>query len=288
MIRIKRPIYSLALIIATAFCAGVATAQSVTSVELIDRRQDQSATICCLSGIDIASNGTIFIVSDKGVLFEAELTADALIITASHRLRDQDGTPLSRERSDAEGLAITSDGGMFISLERQHRIDEFRNHQAGQSWSIPRTIALPPNGGLEALAADRLGSLWSIPETPIQGAFPVLVLSAGQWTERGSLPQSGLFLPVGADFDARGRLYILERTNRLWQFQSRIRRINNPTEDEKDIETIWESALGQYDNLEGIAILGNATNDIHLLLVSDDNKMPFQTTQVLLLRLSDL
>ena len=287
MIQIKLPIHSRALITATALFAGAAAAQSVTPVEILDRRPDQSGAICCLSGIEIAPNGTIFIVSDKGVLFEAELTDDALIVTASHHLLDQGGTPLSRGRNDAEGLAITPDGGLFISFERQHRIDAFLNRHTVQSWRIPSTIALPPNGGLEALAVDADGTLWTLPETPIQGEFPLLQLRDMEWKKRGSLPQAGQFLPVGADFDARGRLYILERNNQLWRFQSRIRRINNPTEDEKDIETLWESALGEYDNLEGIAILSNATSDIHLLLVSDDNQMPFQTTQALLLGLGD-
>lgn len=289
MIQLKRPIQSLALITATALFAGAATAQSVTPVEILDRRPDQSGAICCLSGIEIAPNGTIFIVSDKGVLFQADLTADAsaLIVTASHDLLDQGGTPLSRARSDAEGLAVTPDGRLFIPFEGQHRIDAFQNHHTVQSWPIPSTIALPPNGGLEALAADADGTLWTLPETPIQGEFPILQLRDMEWKKRGSLPQSGQFLPVGADFDARGRLYILERSNQLWRFQSRIRRINNPTEDEKDIETLWESALGEYDNLEGIALLDNKAGGIHLLLVSDNNQMPFQTTQALLLSLGD-
>jgi hypothetical protein len=221
------------------------------------------------------------------VLYEADLIADAsaLIVTASHHLLDQDGIPLSRDRSDAEGLAITADGRLFISFERQHRIDEFQRHQTIQTSSMPSTITLPPNGGFEALAADATGTLWTLPETPLKGAFPLLQLSEGQWKERGSLPQSGRFLPVGADFDARGSLYILERSNQLWRFRSRIRRINNPTEASKDIEILWENAYGNYDNLEGILVLDSATDEIRLLLVSDDNQMPFQTTQVLMVQL---
>lgn len=286
---IERLICPLTLVTVTALLPGAAIAQSVTAVEIFDRRPDQRGAICCLSGIEITPSGTIFIVSDKGVLYEADLTADAsaLIVTASHHLLDQDGAPLSREHSDAEGLAITSDGRMFISLEGQHRVDAFHNRQAVQSWTIPRTIALPPNGGLEALAADADGSLWTLPETPIRGVFPLLELRDGEWRERGSFPQSARFLPVGADFDGHGRLYILERSHQLWRFRSRIRRINNPTEDEKDIDILWESALREYDNLEGIVLLGRAADSINLLLVSDDNQMPFQTTQALLLRLDD-
>ncbi|MBF9045532.1 hypothetical protein LSUCC0031_00210 [Rhodobacterales bacterium LSUCC0031] len=279
----------LAIVARTAVDANPAAAQSVIALEIIDGRADQSISICCLSGVDFTSNGDIAIVSDKGVMFDARISDEvtSLTVTASHHLLNQGGSPLSRERSDAEGLAITPDGRMFISLERQHRIDEFRNRQTVQSWPIPRAIALPPNGGLEALAVDADGTLWTLSETPIRGGFPLLELRDGEWKERGSLPQSGRFLPVGADFDASGRLYILERSNQLWRFQSRIRRINIPTEDEKDIEILWESALGEYDNLEGIALLDNPTRDIHLLLVSDDNRMPLQTTQVLLLRLGD-
>lgn len=279
----------LAIVARTAVDANPAAAQSVIALEIIDGRADQSTSICCLSGVDFTSNGDIAIVSDKGVMFDARISDEvtSLTVTASHHLLNQGGSPLARERSDAEGLAITPDGRMFISLERQHRIDEFRNRQTVQSWPIPSAIALPPNGGLEALAVDADGTLWTLSETPIRGGFPLLELRDGEWKERGSLPQSGRFLPVGADFDASGRLYILERSNHLWRFQSRIRRINIPTEDEKDIEILWESDLGEYDNLEGIALLDNPTRDIHLLLVSDDNRMPLQTTQVLLLRLGD-
>ena len=92
-------------------------------------------------------------------------------------------------------------------------------------------------------------------------------------------------MPVDADFDAGGALYVLERKFSFFMFQSRVRRLTLGASGILSLETIWQSELGEYDNLEAVAVIEGEDNTGSLLMVSDDNAMPFQKTQALLLAL---
>ena len=105
----------LTLTVATHLNAETVT---VRGLEILDLRADRSDALCCLSGADTARDGSIVLVSDLGVLFEAELDqiAGTLTITASTPLRLSDGSAPGSALSNAEGLAIMRDGTHAISL----------------------------------------------------------------------------------------------------------------------------------------------------------------------------
>ena len=129
-------------------------------------------------------------------------------------------------------------------------MDGYTDTQASTTTKAPAHLDLPTNGGLEALAGDAGGALYALPETASDGAFQLLQLAGGSWRTVGAVPSSGGFVPVGADFDAGGALYVLERKFSFFMFQSRVRRLTLGAGGILSLETIWQSELGEYDNLE--------------------------------------
>lgn len=276
--------YKVALLLSLLLPNG-ASAEEVANLTIIDQRQDAQHPICCWSGIETLRDGSLVIVSDQGILFTAEISFDALTLTVtdSSELQASGGDASRRERTDAEGFAVSQDGRAFISIERRHRIDEFNGSDPINSWPAPNFIHLEENGGFEALAVDPDGVIWAIAETPSNQAFPLLSLEHGSWQPRGTLLQSDGFLPVGADFDRNGNLYILERRLSLLGFSARLRRVNAPVALGFETTTIWESDAGAGNNFEGITVVESHGQNTKFLLVSDNNGMPFFQTRALLL-----
>jgi hypothetical protein len=52
------------------------------------------------------------------------------------------------------------------------------------------------------------------------------------------------------------------------------------------IDIVWESETGAFDNLEALLVIEGKAQPKALLMISDDNAMPFQETQALLLALN--
>ena len=268
---------------------GLAAAE-VTELTVIDARPAGSEPkLCCLSGADATPNGGLLIASDGGALFEAELDAalGTLTVTKSTRLTLSDGAPLPGHREDAEGVAITPTGEVYISFEGSHRVARYRDARGVSSVSAPGGVRLTRNGGLEALAVDAGGDLWAIPETATEDAFPLLKLTGNTWTTQGQLPEADGFLPVGADFARDGALYVLERKFSLLMFQSRVRRVTLGAGGVKDVVEVWRGAPGAYDNLEAIVVFEGDNGTTQLLMISDDNENPLQETQAVLLTPSE-
>ena len=96
-------------------------------------------------------------------------------------------------------------------------------------------------------------------------------------------PKAFMFAIVGADFDATGQLYLLERRLflGLW-WQNRIRRID-PQDLSRD-EILWTGRLGEYNNLEGISIWYDESG-LRMTLVSDNNGNKKELTQFVEYRL---
>ena len=257
-------------------------------LEIVDARAGPNLPgVCCLSGADTLSDGSLLIVSDKSTLFGAELDAGAgrLTLTHSAPLTLSDGTPLPKWRADAEGVAIGPGGDLHISFEGDHRVARYDGARGVSSTPAPADLGLPKNGGLEALAVDAAGTLWAIPETASGAGFPILRLKGSRWEAAGALPASGGYLPVGADFDAAGELYVLERKFSLLRFQGRVRRLTLDPGGIEGIEVIWESAPGAYDNLEALVVIEGSGQPKSLLMISDDNGLPVQETEAVLLKL---
>lgn len=242
-----------------------------------------------LSGAEISPDGTMLtVVTDFGWLLTARLTRqnDALTavkLVSSTRLKFATGRNLDGEARDAEGLAIALDGQAFVSFEHLHRVARL-TPQDGRTEALSGNGifgALSDNGGLEALAVDQNGRLLAIPETSAlrQTPFPIYFREGRFWRAGPEIPRRGPFLPVGADVDAGGRLYLLERAVTPLGFRSRVRRFDLAAPDLAEV-TLLTSLPGQYDNLEAITIWSGPDGKGRVTLVSDDNFLAAQKTQI--------
>ncbi len=254
-----------------------------------------------LSALELDADGLTFTaLSDRGAVLVGQMSRDdggAVTGTqaAIYGIRGTDGQALSGPLSDAEGLAIAPDGRVFMSFEHAHRV-----------WSYPALSSAPiplpggavfeglqRNSGLEALAIDRNGHLYTLPERSGSWTqpFPVWRWDGAAWTQAFTLPRDGKFLPVGADFGPDGHLYLLEREFRgfrgLFGFRTRVSRFAIGPSGPGPRETLVETRPHRHDNLEGIAVWRDDTGAIRLTLLSDDNFNPFQRTQIVDYRVPD-
>jgi len=144
----------------------------------------------------------------------------------------------------------------------------------------PDFARMEANKSLETLAIDSNGWLYTTPErVPETGGLKLYRFRNGRWDQPFALPKLGSFLPVGADSapmagstcwngttpfsvaSAAGCAASLRPDRRRWRRDAA------------------ETALGTFDNLEGIAVWSDAQHRIRLTMVSDDNFSPFQITQ---------
>lgn len=249
------------------------------------------------SGFDIAANGLDFwIVSDNGFGSAGRLVrnGDGVIVGAegykSQWLQKPDGEVVRGIENDAEGLALDGDGSLYVSFEGEHRIWRYAAiDPAFWAWAGSELIEPHPefgnlqnNSSLEALAIAPDGAILTMPERSgvLGRPFPVYRLKDGNWDAALSVPRKPPFLLVGADFGPDGRLYILERhLNGIFGFQSRVRRFDYGDRELSGEVTLFESATGRFDNLEGIGVWQDGLGRIRLTMVSDDNFKAFQRTQ---------
>ena len=146
----------------------------------------------------------------------------------------------------------------------------------------PDFLKLPLNGSLEPLAVDARGALYTLPERgPRDQPLKVYRYRDGRWDQPFSLPRKGALVPVGADFGPDGRFYLLERDfSGILGFSSRVRRFAFGPHGPDAGETLFQTAPGRHDNLEGIAVWRDPAGHIRLTMVSDDNFSLFQRTEL--------
>ena len=244
------------------------------------------------SAIEISDDGSRFhILSDRAQIRWGEVERDAagrirgLAMSGRARLQDSKGQMLEPGwLGDSEGLATAPDGGFWVSFEGLDRVAYYADlDRPATRLPVPDAFEkLPINRGLEALAVDAEGSLFTIPELIGEGAdsFPVWRYRGGKWDQPFRLPGSSKWQAVGADIGPDGRLYLLERHFRgLLGFQSRVRRFVMGDDGLSDEEVLLESSTLQYDNLEGISAWSDGIG-IRLTMVSDDNFLAVQRTEL--------
>ncbi|WP_249200279.1 esterase-like activity of phytase family protein [Thetidibacter halocola] len=245
------------------------------------------------SGLDVDADGQHFMaISDRGTILSGRFIREAgritgMEATATQPLRAPDGHIPKDHIHDAEGLALSADGGVFVSYEAIHRIRDHRDPQKPRRIPRPKEFAaLPGNGGLEALAVDAAGRLYTMPERSgrLNEPFPIWRFD-GTWSQPFALSRSNGFLPVGADFGPDGRLYVLERAFPGFGFRSRVRSftVTDTTLGDERIDV--KTPVGRHDNLEGLAVWRDATGAIRLTMISDDNFRSFQRTEIVEYRL---
>lgn len=252
--------------------------------------QDTQEYFGGFSGLEVAADGATFTaISDRGRILKGTFQRkqgkiQAVQNTALSALLNTKGQPVTKYDIDAEGLAIDGMGRLFISFEAHHRIWRYDNlgAKAAPTKRNPKFKALQNNSSLEALAISADGTLFSLPERSgkIYRAFPIYRYLNGVWDTRFSIPRSGSFLPVGADFGPDGRLYLLER-DFLWYagFASRIRRFDLTPKGFVNEVVLLTTSFGTHDNLEGLSVWRDGSGRLRLTMVSDDNFLLLQTTE---------
>jgi len=234
------------------------------------------------SGLATRDGVNVMLISDHGFLVTGRLIRGygqqitGFQLQQRVPLLDEFGVPLQGSLNDAEGLAIGRNGRFYVSFEQHNRVDSFARIGApAEHLGAHRDFTRLRSGrGLEALAIDRNGTIYAIPERPARATygFPSYRLQNGEWTGSFRLPEDGAFLPVGADFGPDGLLYVLEREQGARGFRSQVRRFQIRGRAISEARVIMRSEYGQFANLEGLSVFRDRSGRIRLLMISDDDR----------------
>lgn len=261
-----------------------------------------------LSGIIVSPDGKSFLaITDASHWLTGELAYDkgrlsGIRGTRIAPLRDEDGKPLSGKQGDAEGLAGTLDGTVYVSFEGDHRIWSYAFGRDGldapaRAVRVPASLAdAPGNGGLEALeqlAGGRLLALtegmkdkaghmrgWLIdPKGGKDEALSVVARTPYEITDARQLP--------GGDV-----LTLERRFSRTGGIGFAVRRIASP--DIKSGTPIRPTLVADagmehvIDNMEGLSVRTDEAGRTLVYVVADDNfNRPLQQTLLMLFELKD-
>lgn len=243
------------------------------------------------SGLHLSDNGKNFTaLSDRGSFMTGQIIRDVDRISEVKiiniiPLRQIDGEYVHGRNSDAEGLAISRSGKVYVSFEGFHRV-RWHGYLASRGNHIdPHSDfkKMQNNSGMEALAIDRWGILYTIPERSgeLNKPFPIYQYKDKKWQRFSTIPRKGKFLVVGADFGPDGRLYVLERSfTWLGGFATRIRSFSKGKYKFYNERILLTTPTGRHDNLEGISVWRDANNFIRITMISDDNFKVFQRTEL--------
>jgi hypothetical protein len=240
-----------------------------------------------LSAVHLSDDGSSLIaVSDRGSLLTGQIARNAsgeitAIAMGSPTPIRNDALPSIRSSLDSEGLAVATDGTIYVSFEGTHRVGKFASITAAEeTLPIPQDFAaLQSNSSLEALAIDADGALYTIPERSgrYDRAFPVYRFANGVWDQPYAIPRTGAYLMVGADFGPDGLLYVLERDFTGFGFYTRVRRLDL---DAATADTILETGIGVHGNMEGISVWRNANGQLIMTLIADNNFRSILTNEI--------
>jgi hypothetical protein len=227
-------------------------------------------------------------------------------------IRDIRGNLMRGHRGDAEGLALAQpgmlDGDVFVSFEGQQRIWRFDLSGGRMVDAIPQPFAVGPwakglgfNKGMEAIVSlgprrvlafaeekgDRRGDILAAIESPsADGKKPS--------TQMLGVVRHAPYRITGADRDADGTLYLLERRfTMLGGLGMEIRRIPGDAiraGARLDGEVLLDTGLDKaaIDNMEGLAVRRDERGRTLLYILSDNNFVPvFQRSLLLMFEVPD-
>ncbi|KEP69737.1 hypothetical protein DL1_02680 [Thioclava dalianensis] len=296
---------SLLALIAAALCLGLAELALAAStgkavfLQSYHWQMPGVAQFGGFSGLELGPHGRSFVTqSDRATIWRGEFQRDAdERITGIHltegpvALHGAGGRVLAKHSGDSEGLAVAPDGSVYISFEGIARVMHYPK-DGGPGQRLPRPEAfkhMQNNSSLEALAIGPDGALYTMPERSgaLTRPYPVWRYRNGKWSQPFSIPRSGTWLPVGADFGPDGRFYLLERD--FWGllgFLTRVQVFDIKGDHISGGKVLIQTGAGRHDNLEGISVWRDNTGAIRLTMISDDNFRHFlQRTEIVEYRL---
>lgn len=247
------------------------------------------------SGLEVSDDGQSFVaISDRGAITAGRFERREGRITGVRAgqlepLTTPGGGAVEKHEWDAEGLAISPQGARVISYEGAARLWAYGARGATALPVPPAFESLQLNSGLEALAIDGEGTLYTLPERSGQltRPFPVWRLKQGRWSQPFEIPRGEGFLPVGADFGPDGAFYLLEREFSGLAFRSRVRRFTFEGDTITSERVVFTSTYGTFDNLEGIAAWQDPGGQTVLTMISDDNFNILQRTEFVEIRVTE-
>jgi len=194
--------------------------------------------------------------------------------------------------SNAEALAVSSDGIVWVAFEGFHRLRRFEalDAAAGGVKGHDDFPSFQSNSGMEALAVDAKGRLYTLPERSGKWTRPFQVYrrEGKTWMRWAKLPRRDRFLPTGADIGPDGRFYLLERRFEVLQgFAMRIRRFDLDETGLSNEVTLLESPFRIYGNTEGISVWRAQDGSLRVTVITDDNFSFLQSTQLHEFRVMD-
>lgn len=285
----------------TLICAGAATmvwgatvlSDTATRLEWSEPGRDFGG----FSGLVISADGrSFYAVSDRGTLWHARLTRDGEGRVAGvradwhERLLDNFGAPVNDFKADAEALSQGADGSLIIAYEGYARITKVTPPDPKpvtlNRWD--RFRDLWGNEGMEGVVELPGGRVLAILETATDGAYATVVGHKGAWTDGPDIPGAGDFAATDATIGPDRQLYLLERRfGYLSGFESRIRRFSDPGGPFDAGEVVFQSAPGRFGDLEGISLWRDSLGHTHVIMISDNNFLPLEPTELVEFTLSN-
>jgi hypothetical protein len=227
---------------------------------------------------------------DKGSFAKGRLVRTEGIITGIEDvsygpLLSTKNEELQGDNADAEGMARSAEGRIFLSFEANDRIAVGSGIDVPPDHLLrhPDFVRLQDNSALEALALQDDGTLVALPERSgrLDRPFPAYRWKDGDWLETWTIPRSGEYLVTDAAFGPDGQFYLLERQLAPFSFgfSTRVRRFPVGDTGFGAGETLLETPFGLHANLEGLAVWRDDQGLIRLTMISDDNFSSLLATQ---------
>ncbi|NOT41480.1 MAG: hypothetical protein HOP13_13400 [Alphaproteobacteria bacterium] len=260
-----------------------------------------------LSGLIVSDDGARFLaITDNsnwltGTLSYRDGKLTGLKGTSIAPLLDSKGRKLSGKDGDAEGLAGSIDGDVFVSFERDHRIWRYgfgKDGLAAKPVVVPTPAELkgvPDNKGLEGIALLSDGRLLALTE-----AFHDDGGNIRGWLLKDGADPGAITLARRMPFDLTdvrqlpdGDVLTLERRfNRAGGVGFEMRRIEGAdvaggaTLDGAVVADVGMNFI--IDNMEGLSVRKGEDGETLVYVVSDDNfNAPVQQTLLMMFELKD-
>lgn len=253
------------------------------------------------SGIVVSTDGArLTAVSDRGQWLEAALDYDAggrLARVSGGRMAaiaDKDGVVLAGSIADAESLSLSGDGRLFVSFEREHRVDAYRTDETGKivfdfRFAEFSDDAPPYNDGVESVTVLDDGVL-VLSEAPFaSGANGYFFAPDGKRRPLSFSDKKDYAVTEAARLG--DSLYILERAfSKLKGVRARLLRAPLPSANDLTLNAdllVQLSPPYVIDNMEGLDARRGPNDETLLYVMSDDNHSARQKTILLMFEVAE-